>query len=465
MNNQRLRVKEFICITLLVLSFHINGQELERKASLGIMIMPITDSISSLYGTEKGKGLYIPKVLPNTTASKVGMVDKSVLLKINGNEVNDFNMLRTAIQDFHNGDEIKLMYSNGNKIISKKGKGIGRPLETLEQADIHYGEVKYKGHQLRSILYTPKKVVNAPVVYFLQGYTCESTEFANSPEFTIKKLIDDWVIAGYAVYRLEKAGVGDSKSDKGCMELDFNEEVEGFRQGYFSLQKNPLIDSKNIFLFGHSMGGIVAPILAKEFKPKGVITYGIIINSWFEYLQDMIRVQGEMFHTPYGEIDGEIQRSIPFWYELLTTNKTNLEILDNEPIRKVLDEEGLLEDFRNGYYMDRHYTYWQTLNKISLVDTWLEVESNVLAIYGEYDIEALNADHVKTIAAIVNSKNPNKGSYQIIPNADHGFVRFKTMEENIAAHTSGEYGNRLRDSYHGGVAQSTVKWMNEVINK
>jgi len=54
------------------------------------------------------------------------------------------------------------------------------------------------------------------------------------------------------------------------------------------------------------------------------------------------------------------------------TNKTNLEILENETIRGILEEEGILESFEAGYFMDRHYTYWQTLNKISLVDTWLK---------------------------------------------------------------------------------------------
>ena len=463
MNNQNTHITGLIFILLLGLSFGLNAQELKRKASLGFSMQPMNDSIAVANNTEKGKGLFILKVFPNTTVSNMGMKDGAILTKINGNEINSIPMLFSELGTLLGGDQISMTFKQGGKTFTKKTKAIARPLETFDQANIYYSQVDYEGNQLRSILYTPKGVENPPVVYFLQGYICQSTEFATAPNFSIKKLINDWVLAGYAVYRVEKAGMGDSKCDKGCMDQNFIEEVEGFRQGYLSLQKNPLIDRENIFLFGHSMGGIVSPILAKEFNPKGVITYGIIINTWFEYMQDMTRVQGELFHTPFDEIERDLRRSTPFWYELLTTNKTNLEIIENESIRKVLADEEILETFKQGYFMDRHYTYWQTLNKISLINTWLEVESNVLAMYGEFDIEALNADHVKTIAAVINSKHPGNASYQVIPNADHGFVYFESMEKNIESHNSGTYSNRLRDSYHEGIAKATLKWMNELL--
>ncbi len=443
-------------------------QELKRKASLGIQMMPITDSISEANKTKKGKGVFVLNVVPNSTASTVRMTSNSVLLKINGNEVNDFTMLRKEINDLRDGDQISLTFTESGKIATKIGKAVPRPLESFEHANIYYDQVNYKGNQLRSILYTPKHVNNPPVVYFLQGLPCQSTEYAGSEEISLMKMIQDWVLAGYAVYRVEKPGMGDSKCDKGCFELNFEEEVEGFKQGYIALQKNELIDAKNIFLFGHSLGGIIAPILAKELKPKGVMTYGTLVNSWFEYLQELTRIQGEMFNSPFEEIERDLRRSTPFWYQLMqlmVEKKTNLEILEDENISKMLEEEGILEEFRNGYFSGRHYTYWPTLNQVSLYTTWLEVESNVLAIYGEFDIQALNANHVKTIASIVNSKHPGNATYKVIDNADHGFVYFESMAENVNSLNTGQYGARLMDSYHSGIALNTIQWMNRLINK
>jgi pimeloyl-ACP methyl ester carboxylesterase len=463
MKDLKIRKYGLLCLFILAFSLSSNGQELKRKISLGIAMIPMTDSIALANNVEKEKGLFIPRVLPNSTASNLGMEGGSILTKINGVEVNSIGALFSEIDNILEGDKISMTYFQAGKYQTKQTKAIARAKEVFEQANIYYDQVTYDGNQLRSILYTPKNVENPPVVYFLQGYVCQSTEFATAPDFTIKKLINDWVLAGYAVYRVEKPGMGDSQCEKGCMDLDFHEEVEGFRQGYLTLRQNALIDSENIFLFGHSMGGIVAPILASEFKPKGVITYGIIIDTWFEYMQEMSRIQGELFKLPFAEIERDVRRSIPFWYDLLMTEKTNVEILENETIRGILEEEGILEAFEAGYFMDRHYTYWQTLNKISLVDTWLKVESNVMALYGEFDIEALNADHVKTIAAIVNSTHPGKGTFEIVPKTDHGFVYFESMEENIKAHNTGEYGYQLRNNYNNSVAKTTVKWMDGLL--
>ena len=460
-----IRTHQLICSIILAVAFSSNAQELTRRASLGVYLEPINDSISTSQKTTIGKGVLIPNVLPNSTASNAGIVANCVLLEINDTEVNSVQGVFDQLQDLRGGDNIKLTYSKNRKRYSKTVKAVSRPIETSQHADISYGQVDYEGNQLRSILYTPKGTENPPVVYFLQGLPCQSVEYLGQQEITLKRLIEDWVQAGYAVYRVEKPGMGDSKCDKGCFDIDFNEEVEAFRQGYLALQQHENIDTENIFLFGHSLGGIIAPVLAKELNPKGVITYGTLVNSWFEYMQELTRVQGEMFNSPFEEIERDLRRSTPFWYALMVEQKSNLEILENDSISNMLEDEGILEDFKNGYFMGRHYTYWSTLNSLSLFDTWLDVKSNVLAIYGEFDIQALNANHVKTIAAIVNSKNPGKGTFQVIANADHSFVYFNSMQENVHSLNSGEFRQRLVDSYHPGIAKNTVAWMNKQLNQ
>lgn len=457
-----IKVFALIGFILATLTFTTQAQELQRRASLGVYLEPMNDSISEAQHTDKGKGVLIPNVQPNSTASKAGIVANCVLLNINDKETNSIQDVLREAQNLRGGDQVKLTYSKDRKVFSKKVKAVPHPIETSNVADITYGQVDYEGNQLRSILYTPKGINNAPVVYFLQGLPCQSVEYLGAQEITLKKMIDDWVKAGYAVYRVEKPGMGDSKCDKGCFDINFNEEVEAFRQGYLSLQKISNIDTENIFLFGHSLGGIIAPVLAKELHPKGVITYGTLVNSWFEYMQELTRVQGEIFHLPYEEIEQDLRRSTPFWYELMVEQKTNLEILENDSIAKALEDEGILDEFRNGYFMGRHYTYWPTLNSTSLFNTWLDVKSHTLAIYGEFDIQALNPNHIKTIAAIVNSHNPGKGAFKIIPNADHNFIRFDSMEANVQAINNGEIRQRLVDAYHPGIVESTVEWMNEV---
>ena len=445
----------------ILLTVSCNAQDLKRKAQLGILMSPLADSTAESLNINKGKGLFINEVIENSTVTKVGMKPGAVLLKLNKVEVNSNADLFAQISNLRAGDPIQFEFIQDGKIISKSTKAAERPKEINKSANVYYEQISFKDKTSRTILHTPKGVSNPPVVFYLQGYTCGSIDFSGQEFNPAYKLIQQWVDAGYAVFRVEKPGVGDSESNKPCSEINFNEEVEAFRQAYLHLQKDKRINSDNIFLFGHSMGGIIAPILAKEFKPKGVITFGITVNSWFEYLQELTRVQGEMFHTPYNEIEENFRRSLPFWYELLVEQKSNTEILENDFIRKNFEEDEIIEQFKSGQYMARHYTFWSTLNQVNLYKTWLEIESNVLALYGEFDIQALNAKHIKTIANIVNAGHEGNGEYKVIPKTDHGFVHFDSMEENVSALSNGNYFQLIRDNYNPSTGDYTIEWMNK----
>ncbi|MEZ4938508.1 MAG: alpha/beta hydrolase [Crocinitomicaceae bacterium] len=454
--------KLLILSVLFLFSANIFSQELKRRASLGIRMQDMNDSLQNITGYSKKSGAFVDLVIPNSTVDIAGMKSGAILLKINNIEITTIRDIGLAAGNLREEDPVELTYFQNGKTYIKKVKAVGRPKEKLANAVILYDVVEHKNLKLRSILATPKGVDHPPVVYFIQGYTCASTEFSMMPEISTMQLYADWIDAGYAVYRIEKAGMGDSEGDVDCMEMNFTEELEIFRQGYLALQKYTQINKKRIFIFGHSMGGVVAPLLAKEFQPFGVMTYGTLINTWFEYMQELTRVQGEMFHTPYAEIEEDIRRVTPFWYDYYILQKSNVDLLSNPAYYKMLDQEGTLEDFKKGIFMNRHYTFWQDLQQVSLVNNWLEVNSHVLAIYGEFDIQALNANHVKTIANIVNTKNPGKGSWKIIEDADHGFVSFKSMEENVAALNSGTYFQALMTNYNPNIALETIKWMDSL---
>lgn len=454
-------MKKTLLISFAILFLGISySQELKRRAFLGIRMQNMNDSLQKVSGYDQNKGAFIDLVVPNSTVAQAGMEPGAVLLKINATEIHTIRDIGQGAGNLREEDPVELTFFQNGKQIRKKVKAIGRPPETFENGQVKYDAMQIGEARIRTILVTPNDVENPPVIYFIQGYTCASTEFSMLPEMTVMKLFQDWVNAGYAVFRVEKAGVGDSEGGKHCMEMNFTEELALFQKGYEQLKTYSTINSEKIFLFGHSMGGVVAPILAKEFKPFGVMTYGTLIHTWFEYMQELTRVQGEMFHTPYAEVEADIRRVTPFWYEYYILQKSNEELLANEKHYKMLEAEGTLEEFKNGVFMNRHYTFWQDLQQVSLVNTWLEVESNVLALYGEFDIQALNANHIKSIAAIVNSKHPGKGNWKLIDNADHVFVEFESMEENVQTLNSGSYFQAMQSKYNANIAKETISWMN-----
>ncbi len=452
-------MKIYISVFLALFFFLPNlggAQTLKRSAFLGIQMQPVPDSLRL---SELGyrNGVLAGRVFPNSTASELGMESGDILLSIDDKDAVEPRLVTEIIASYEAGDEVVLKWLRAGKSMQQSGKILGRPLETSEYGSVTYGQVDYDGTSLRSIMMLPEGKTKPPVVFFIQGYTCSTTEFPFSQNITLRRIMDDFVKAGYAVFRVDKPGVGDSKSDTPCQTTGFDVELKAFTEGCKALAKRDDIDASNIFLFGHSMGGIVAPILAAEMQPKGVMTYGTAIKSWYEYMIEMTRVQAELFGNSFERVEEVSRLAIPFHYDFLFNKVSSETLLERHAAFIAYEEttEGIKED----QYIGRHMVFWQTLNEQNITEAWLNYKGNVLAIYGEFDIQALNSDHVKAIARTVNSVHPNHAEYAIIPNADHGFVNFETMDEQMEALNSGQYGKYLREAYHEGVAAKAITWM------
>jgi esterase/lipase len=438
----------------------VSAQELKRNASLGIRTENLTDSIQELYNLKYG--VRVIQIVEGSNAEKIGLQENDIILSMNNQRALDIGVIVSIAQQLRANDEISIEYFRRNKKHKIKTIAKGNAEETYFNADVFYESISYNCHQLRSILYLPKDKPTPPVVFFIQGYTCGTVEYPNFPNISVRRLINDWVDAGYAVFRVEKPGVGDSESCKSCMEMNVLEEIEAFKNAYSVLETDQRIDSRKIFLFGHSLGGVIAPYIASSYTPKGVITYGTVLKSWYEYMMELTRVQGEMFHTPYAEIEYSTRDQISFYYDMLVLKKSSAEMLENEKYRNNLESEGSLQQFEEGYFIGRSIEFWQSIQDLNLTEEWQKTNTHVLALYGDLDIQALNDDHAVGIANVVNEKNSGKGSYKIITGADHVFTKFASMEENIETNSNGSYFQHLLNSYHSDIAQESILWMEKL---
>lgn len=439
------------------------SQTLERRAFLGVAMKEIPDSIKTK--NPKIVGVYVSYVFPNSTADHAKLSKGAILTKINDVPIKIKTDAIKTMEHFREGDLFKIDYFFNGLEKTEIVKAVGKPLESSESVDIYYDYVDFRGCKLRTILYSPKGKVNCPVVFFIQGYSCSSVEqpfYKNSPYI---KFYEDLVNSGYAVYRMEKAGVGDSESSFDCMQMGFQSECSTFKQAYRSLIKNPKIDSTNVFLFGHSVGGIIAPILADEYSPKGIIAYGTVVKSWFEYLIDMKWEQGTIWKRSAVETSKNLRAFIPFWYDLLMEKENNKEILQNEQHRTFLAEQGLLEDIKNGYYLNRSLAYWQELNEIDVCEKWANTSTHVLCLHGELDIQALSAEWAYLITDIVKRNSQYNAEFSILSNTDHGFVYFENMDENTKILDTNGYHNYSQNNYSSIVSENAIKWMDTTRKK
>ncbi len=427
---------------------------------LGVRMSALTEEISKV-SNYNGNGVHVDDVNPNGTAGKLGITKGCIIQKINGKEIMSQTDLRIAISDLRQNDDISITYFKNGETKTTKGKGISRPKESHPNANVYYDIVAYKDNVLRSILYTPKNVSNPPVVYYLQGYTCQSIEYPNRNP--IKHLINNYIEAGFAVYLVEKPGMGDSKSKTHCRDINFHQELEGFKQGYKALLKKDKIDTNNIFMFGHSMGGVVAPVLAQELNPKGVITFGTVGKNWYDYMKDIFTEQQEIFGAPKDEIQENLKYNVPFITDMMIHKKSNIDILNNTTYKQYLTDNNLVESLKQGYYMGRHHKFWASLNDINIPKAWANVSSDVLVMHGEFDIQAINQKYAKVIVDLVNG-NKGRGTFALLKNTDHVFLKFDSMQHNVETLNSGAYRQYMRDNYNSEVAKESIKWMQTVIN-
>lgn len=448
----------FTIYSIALFSSNLFCQSLKRQALLGARF----ESLSEINNKSNlDYGLYISAIKPNSSLSNMGVRSGSVLQKINNKKITSRSDLQRVIKTVRENDSLEIIVNdNGNTKIFL-GKAVGKPKEVHPQAKVYYDEVLYEDNKLRSLLYIPKGTIKPPVVFYLQGYTCQSIEYA--PFMPMKKLIDDWINAGYAVYLVEKPGLGDSDCKVGCTEINFNQELEGFSQAYKELFKNPKIDTENVFLYGHSMGGVIAPILAQEIRPKGIMVFGTVGKSWFEYMKDVVTEQQMLFGMTKEQVTENSKQSFLFLEDLMINKRSNSKMLNNSKYKEYLQNQGVNKSLENGYYLGRHYTFWQTLGDVDIPKEWSKVSTNVYVMHGEYDVQAINAKYAKMIELNVNS-NKGKASFSIIPQTDHVFLKFTSMKENIKALTNGTYGTLLKNNYNPEVAGYSIKWMNKFID-
>ncbi|SMO91855.1 Pimeloyl-ACP methyl ester carboxylesterase [Saccharicrinis carchari] len=433
------------------------SQTLERRAFLGVVMKEIPDSIKAKNPIING--VYVNYIFPNSTANHTKLCKGAILNKINDVPIRTKADAIKTMNNIREGDFLIINYTFNGLEKAETIIAVGKPFEISESADVYYDFVDFQGCKLRTILHKPKGKVNCPVVFFIQGYSCLSVEqpfYKNSPYL---KFYEDLVNSGYAVYRLEKAGVGDSESSFDCMQMGFHSECSTFKQAYQSLIKNPKIDSTNIFLFGHSVGGIIAPILAEEYSPRGIIAYGTVVKSWFEYLIDVKWEQGYIWKKSAVQISKNLRGFIPFWYDLLIQKENSQEILKNMKHKSFLTEHGLLEDFKNERYLNRSLVYWQELNEINVCEKWAYITTHVLCLHGEFDIQALNTEWAHMIRDIVSTNSPNKADIYIVSNTDHDFVYFENMDKNTKILDSNEYHNYSMKNYSTVVAENAINWM------
>lgn len=448
--------KKILFSLLLVSIFAIsNAQHLKRRAFMGTSLINLNDSSARANQLKNTEGVFIQKVFEEGTAKTIGLKDGDILITVNNKKILNRADFMQIISKLKKDDTIIFSILRNKKGKTIKGKIIGYKPDKYDFADVIYDEIPFDGGYLRNVIIKPKGLDKSPVVFFIQGYTCASIDNMGA-DHPYEKVLIDLVKNGIAVFKIEKPGMGDCNGTPACEDIDFYTELNAFEKAYQSITKYKFLDTNNIFIFGHSMGGVIAPIMHRTPEARGIAVYGTVTRSWFEYFVEMSRIQQILSGEDYKVNESMFASRLKFNYNYLINKMTPLELSKDSTSAELLKTEWQFQspDKMTG----RNYKYWQQLQDVSMLKGWADYPGKVLSIWGECDFVAFSKTDHEWIADISNYYHKGNGKFVSLPNSDHAFTFNNNINEAVQNWTDRNYRST---HFNDSISKTLLKWINE----
>lgn len=414
------------------------AEPLPRRGVLGLSFAPLAADQAEKHGLRAGEGLMANAPVPGLTAEKMGFKQGDVIVKL-ATDAPTSQKLSAMIAGSRAGQEVSFEIIRDGKPLTLKGALLERPRDPgNENYEVVYDQVVVDGKRMRTILTKPRKPGKHPGFFFIQGFSPISYDFtlANAKGDVAGidgPLLHDFANSGFVTMRVEKPGVGDSEGGP-FAQMDFKSEIGIYREALKQLKARPEVDTENVFMFGHSMGGSFGPIVASENPVKGIAVYGVASRTWYEYLVDIMRWQGLVGGSTYEQSDESARQGARLMALVMLEGKSPEDVKKSHP-----QLAGMVDSlFPGGLFNGKTLDFWRQLNEINFASYWTKLDSHVLAVKGESDFVVYEIDH-KLIADMVNRAHPGKGTWKICPDSDHLFHKFDTESDSSRNFSKGEF--------------------------
>ncbi|GIV39548.1 MAG: hypothetical protein KatS3mg033_1348 [Thermonema sp.] len=389
----------------------LSAQSLPRRPFIGLDLR---------WNTEE-EVLEVARVHAGSAAEKAGILPGDRLLHLDDTPLKSYTQLLELVRrNYKVGDKVTLSIRRGGQLLSYRLRLGKYPTEQAPDFAIDYREIKTPQGRLRCIVTRPPNSQAVPAVLFIQGIACQSIDTPFDTQRPYTQLLYELTRQGVATIRVEKFGIGDSEGPD-CIEVDFETERQAFLQALRAVKQYDFVDSTQVFLLGHSVGGILAVQIANHEPVKGIIVYGTVGRRWTDYLLESRRRLFMMKGKPEAEIDDYLNG----------INRCNVEyFVLHRPKSEVANANPAYERYLRLFDI-RSDQYWFQLQEVNVPAEWSRYDGFVLSLWGEFDVASLEEDH-QMIAHIVNKRQPERAVYVRVPQADHG-MRWTTSYREVVA--------------------------------
>jgi uncharacterized protein len=388
------------------------------------------------------RGLEVVRVMPEGAAARAGIRPLDWIESVNDQEVSDARALVAYVRTLESGAPLKFVVDRQGDQHILNGQTIALPVENLAHANVHLAHVNLAHvnlpqHRQRILLTTPTNVEPPyPTILYLQGLSTQSCELSSDPDEPLRHLLEGFSQAGFATLRVEPSGLGDSEGPA-FSTTNLFDDVAAYRAALDFLTHHPLVGK--IFLFGHSVGGMIAPILVGEGSHiQGVVVFGTSVLRWVDCLVRATRQQKSLAGMKGEELDEYVALWEQMHKEVCRGGSFPEQVFERFPYLRWLEGSAC----RGETMFGRHATFFQQLERLNLEQLWKTVSTPVLVLHGEFDW-ACSPDEGEALARAIADVDPERVSFVQLSSVGHDMRRHTTIETSYANPREGHWDERI----------------------
>lgn len=415
------------------------SDDLPRRPFLGFELRARKNADPSFTGLE------VVRVVPEGAAARAGVCPQDWLESVNDLEVSDARALLAHVRTLGANTPLKFVVNRQGERRTLVGETIPLPVEDIAFADVHLAHINMPEHRQRIILTTPRGIAPPyPTILYLQGLSTQSCELSIDPDEPLRKWIEDFSKAGFATLRVEQSGFGDSEGPSISMTSLFDD-VAAYQVALRFLEQHPMVG--NVFLFGHSVGGMITPLLIGEGSQiHGAMVFGTSAMRWVDCLVRATRKQKTLAGMSGEELDAYVEAWEYMHKEVCRGGNLPERVFERIPELRWIEGSAC----RGETMFGRHVSFFQELERLNLVELWKTATPPVLVLHGEFDW-ACGPDEGRALAEAIAEVAPDRVS----------FVEFSATGHDMRKHVSVEasYTHPRLGQWNERIVETAVNWI------
>ncbi|MEJ7692430.1 alpha/beta fold hydrolase [Daejeonella sp.] len=282
--------------------------------------------------------------------------------------------------------------------------------------------IKFAGGQMAGILTTPKGVNSFPIVVFVHGSGPSDMDETVGPNKPFKDLAAGLAAKGIGSIRYVKRSMVYPNSF--VKTFTVKEEVLDDAVAAIAIARNtPGVNKAQIFLMGHSLGGMLAPRIATLAPDLAGI---VLAAAPARKLSDVIAEQNRYLYASSGDTTATMKQQFQATMNEIDRSKL-LKLGDIAPDSLILSAPA---------------SYWIDINNYDQLASAKKLTKKVLVLQGERDFQVSVQDYNIWRTALAANKNV---SFKLYPDLNHLLTPQKERGTGLQYRTPANVSPKLID--------------------